>query len=197
MHESTPPLAHTAQPVGSTGIDRLLPDSTMLDLFLTHAAKTPGAVAVTCGERWLSYGDLSAAADRLAAALRGRGAGQGSRVAVCLDRSVDLVAGLLAVWQVGGVYLPVDPALSSERIRFMLDDSSADLVLSTSRLTDCLPAGTVPLVLADDPATGPPDTTVSRHSTGAGPAYLIYTSGSTGWPKGVLVGHESLLNVVL
>jgi amino acid adenylation domain-containing protein len=197
MHESTPPLAPTAQPVGSTGIGRLLPDGTMLDLFLAHAAETPGAVAVTCGERRLTYGDLSAAAGRLAAALRGRGAGPGSRVAVCLDRSADLVAGLLAVWQVGGVYLPVDPALSSERIRFMLDDSSADLVLSASRLTDCLPAGTVPLVLADDPASGPPGTTVSRRPTGGGPAYLIYTSGSTGWPKGVLVGHESLLNVVL
>src|SRR5580704_5367244 len=109
MHESTPALARTAQPAGSVGADRVLPDGTMLDLFLTHAAKTPDAVALTCGERRLSYGDLSAAADRLAAALRGRGAGRGSRVAVCLDRSVDLVAGLLAVWRVGGVYLPVDP----------------------------------------------------------------------------------------
>ena len=65
---------------------------------------------------------------------------------------MDLVAGLLAVWQVGGVYLPVDPALSAERIRFMLEDSSADLVLATSRLTDGQPAGPVPPVLAGDPA---------------------------------------------
>ena len=206
MHESTPLPAPNPQPVGSTGIGRLLPEVTTLDLFLTHAANTPDAVAVTCGERRLSYADLSAAADRLAAALRGRGAGPGSRVAVCLDRSVDLVAGLLAVWHVGGVYLPVDPALSPARIRFMLDDSFADLVLSTARLTDRLPAVAVPLVLADDPAASPvspvspaspPGAPTSRHPAGAGPAYLIYTSGSTGRPKGVLVGHQSLLNVVL
>ena len=111
MDESTPPRARPAQPVGSTGIDRLLPEAPCSTCSYTRR-QAPDAVAVTCGERRLSYGDLSAAADRLAAALRGRGAGQGSRVAVCLDRSVDLVAGLLAVWQVGGVYLPVDPALS-------------------------------------------------------------------------------------
>ena len=223
MHESTPALARTAQPAGSVGINRELPDCTLLDLFRAHAAKTPDAVALTCGERRLSYADLSVAADRLAAALRGRGAGHGSRVAVCLRRSVDLVAALLAIWQVGGIYLPIDPALPAERIRFMLDDSAADVVLSASRLTDRLPAGAGPLVLADDPATGPAgprDTTDAASSAdttdaagsvgttdsaasraeaadGGEPAYLIYTSGSTGQPKGVLVSHNSLLNVVL
>jgi amino acid adenylation domain-containing protein len=139
-------------------------------------------------------------------------------VAVCLDRSVDLVAGLLAVWQVGGIYLPVDPALPAERIRFMLDDSAVDLVLSAARLTDRLPTSTRPLVLADDPAidladpadpadttgtndppgtTDTPDTAGSRRTDGAEPAYLIYTSGSTGRPNGVLVSHDSLLNAVL
>ena len=203
MHESTPALARTAQPAGSVGISRELPDCTPLDLFMTHAAKTPDAVALTCGEKQLSYSGLSAAADRLAAALRARGAGRGSRVAVCLDRSADLVAGLLAVWQVGGIYLPLDPALPAERIRFMLDDSAADLVLSASRLTDRLPTGTRPLVLADNPAIGPAvpagtttDTTGSRRADGTEPAYLIYTSGSTGLPNGVLVSHDSLLNVV-
>ncbi len=172
----------------------------MLDLFRTHVAKTPDVFALTCGEQQLTYGELSAAADRLAAALRDRGAGRGGRVAVCMDRSVDLVAGLLAVWQVGGVYLPIDPTLPAERIRFMLDDAAADLVLSASRLTDRLPADAGPLVLADDPAIGPAETTDADGSRSVGggmeSAYLIYTSGSTGQPKGVLVGHDSLLNVV-
>ena len=95
-------LACLTQPDGSVGINRELPTGIPLDLFRTHAVNNPDAIALICGEQRITYGDLSAVADRLAAALRSHGAGHGSRVAVCLDRSVDLVAGLLAIWQVGG-----------------------------------------------------------------------------------------------
>jgi amino acid adenylation domain-containing protein len=167
----------------ASGPDRALPDATVLDLFTEHAARTPDATAVTCGDKRFSYGELNAAADRLADTLRGRGAGPGTRVAVRLTRSADLVVSLLAIWRTGGVYLPVDPALPAERIDFILTDSAADLMVSRTERTD-------DLVLLDAPASGPA-------AGGADLAYVIYTSGSTGRPKGVRVGHRALLNVVL
>lgn len=206
MPESAPVLVRPDRSAGRPGPEHTLPGLTVLDLFAGHAARTPDAPALTCGEQQLSYGRLNEAADRLADTLRGRGAGPGTRTAVFLDRSVDLVVGLLAIWKTGGVHLPVDPALPAERIEFILDDSSVELLLSNSELADRLPVNGTPLVLIAEPpsasASGAVSGAVSATASvpgpdAADPAYVIYTSGSTGVPKGVEVGHRSLLNVVL
>ncbi|GAA4199713.1 hypothetical protein GCM10022252_51940 [Streptosporangium oxazolinicum] len=187
------------------------------DLFAATVRDTPGAVAIGCGGATLTYAGLDARADELAALLRGRGVVPGDVVGVCLDRSPDAVAALLAVWRAGAAYLPLDPDHPAERLAFMLDDSSASLVLTSAGLGDRLPPGTAraytddrsqpgtPRAYADDrplPAVdaarpGTPhahDRPLAPESVPApgSAAYVIYTSGSTGTPKGVVVSHHSL-----
>ena len=209
MYEHALARVSPARTRENAGPDRVLPSTTVLGLFEEHAAQHPDAPALNCGNQRLSYGSLNEAADSLAHRLRCRGAGPGRPTAVCVDRSVDLVIGLLAVWKTGGVYLPVDPGLPSERIEFILDDVSADLLLTTRHLTGRQALNGIRRILTDEPmardlataagAAGP--TAVSPPASPAAgpldPAYVIYTSGSTGRPKGVRVGHRSLLNVTL
>lgn len=183
-----------------------LPTATVLGLFEARAAAAPKAPALAWAEQRLSYRELNDAAERVCAVLRLRGAGRGSRVAVCLDRSADLVIGLLGVWKAGGVYLPVDLEYPVDRISHLLTDSSAEFVLTRSDLAPRVPESAAAVVLLDEPVRrrpGPPvPGLLAQDEPAAGPgpadpAYLIYTSGSTGLPKGVLVNHSSLLNVVL
>ncbi|MGJ6960829.1 amino acid adenylation domain-containing protein [Streptosporangium sp. G11] len=156
------------------------------DLFAATVRDTPGATAIGCGGGTLTYAELDARADELAALLRERGVVPGDVVGVCLDRSPDAVAALLAVWRAGAAYLPLDPDHPAERLAFMLDDSAASLVLTTASLDGRLPPGT-PRAHADDRPLAPASAPVP------GPAaYVIYTSGSTGTPKGVVVSHRNL-----
>ncbi|MGC5011550.1 amino acid adenylation domain-containing protein [Streptosporangium sp. DT93] len=164
------------------------------DLFAAAVRGGPDAVAIGCGDATLGYAALDARAGELAALLRGHGVVPGDVVGVCLDRSPDVVAALLATWRAGAAYLPLDPDHPAERLAFMLDDSAARLVLTSEGLAHRLP-GTARLVRVNDPV---PSTTTGRDS-GAGPvtpdggaAYVIYTSGSTGTPKGVVVSHRNL-----
>ncbi|MFF3438953.1 amino acid adenylation domain-containing protein [Streptosporangium sp. NPDC002721] len=160
------------------------------ELFAAAVRDTPDAVAIGCGGATLTYAGLDARADELAALLRGRGVAPGDVVGVCLGRSPDAVAALLAVWRAGAAYLPLDPEHPAERLAFMLDDSAASLVLTSADLDDRLPSGTPrahaderPLVPVSAPVPGPT-------------AYVIYTSGSTGTPKGVVVPHSGLASRV-
>ncbi|GAA3419643.1 hypothetical protein GCM10018952_59950 [Streptosporangium vulgare] len=165
------------------------------DLFAAAVRATPDAVAIGCGDATLTYAGLDARADELAALLRERGVVPGDVVGVCLDRSPDAVAALLAVWRAGAAYLPLDPDHPAERLAFMLDDSAASLVLTTAGLGDRLPAGT-PRAHADErslPAGHAARTDEHPLVPVPGPAaYVIYTSGSTGTPKGVVVSHHNL-----
>ncbi|MFB7732763.1 amino acid adenylation domain-containing protein, partial [Streptomyces sp. NPDC056127] len=170
-------------------------DTTLAQLFAEQVARDPGAVAVVCGDERVSYGELDERANRLAEVLTGRGVGPESVVAVMLERSVELVAGLLAVWKAGAAYLPVDPGYPSERIAFTLSDARPSCVLTTRAQAGELPADLAVPVLAVDEAvsvgrgqrTGPVLT--AGHA-----AYVMYTSGSTGRPKGVVVTHGGLVN---
>ncbi|WP_433375422.1 amino acid adenylation domain-containing protein [Streptosporangium sp. CA-115845] len=161
-------------------------------LFAATVRDTPGAVAIGCGDATLTYAGLDARADELAALLRGHGVAGGDVVGVCLDRSPDAVAALLAVWLAGAAYLPLDPDHPAERLAFMLDDSATRLVLTSAALRDRLPS-TTPVVQVDDlppvPETGRP---ADPAAPDGGAAYVIYTSGSTGTPKGVVVSHRNL-----
>ena len=170
------------------------------ELVAARAAACPDAAAVVCGDAVVTYGELEARAGRLAGYLRAAGAGPETVVGLCLERGADVVAAVLAVWKAGAAYLPVDPAWPAERVAFVLADSRAGMVITTSAIAGDLPAGRVPVLAVDDPAVaarvaaGP---VVAGAGVAAGQlAYVMYTSGSTGRPKGVGVPHGALVSYV-
>ncbi|MEV5898228.1 amino acid adenylation domain-containing protein, partial [Nonomuraea fuscirosea] len=174
----------------------------VVELFEAQAGRRPGAVAVVApdGEA-VTYADLDARADRLAHVLIGEGVGAESVVGVCLDRGVDLVVALLAVWKAGAAYVPIDPRQPVDRIAYLLADSRAVLTVTSEEIADELPAGRVRMLVLDDTLTelrlaAAPATRPERVVHGGQTAYVIYTSGSTGRPKGVLVSQAALANYV-
>nr|WP_221475087.1 non-ribosomal peptide synthetase/MFS transporter [Sphaerisporangium rubeum] len=158
-----------------------------------QAARTPDAVAVRFEGRSLTYAELDAAATRVAHTLRRHGVTAGSVVAVCAERSLELLPGLLGVLKAGAAYLPVDPDYPAERIAFMLGDAAPAALLTQRRIRPSVPDTTTVVLDLDDPSAW----------SGAGPlpavdpgdvAYVIYTSGSTGRPKGVPNTHGGIAN---
>ncbi|TXK40925.1 non-ribosomal peptide synthetase [Nonomuraea sp. C10] len=170
------------------------PSMPLHELVAGHAAATPGAPAVVVPHegRTLTYGELDERAAALARVLVARGVRVESPVAVCLPPGGDLVVALLAVLKAGACYVPLDPRYPAERLRFMLADSGAALVLTTPELAGRLPGVPALTDLAQSP---PDDRPLPRVSPGH-LAYVIYTSGSTGVPKGVMVPHRGVVNLV-
>ncbi|WP_432140069.1 amino acid adenylation domain-containing protein [Streptomyces sp. bgisy154] len=164
-----------------------------------QVARTPDAVAVRAGAEALTYAELDARAERLAAGLAGRGVGPESVVALVLPRTVDAVVALLGVLKAGGAYLPVDPAYATARLRHVLPGARPELILADGATRALVPDTDIPVVLLDDLAApaATPGTAAPRPA--AGPdhlAYVVYTSGSTGVPKGVCVTHKTVVNAV-
>jgi amino acid adenylation domain-containing protein len=171
-------------------------DALVHELFERQAGLSPDAVAVVSEAEQLSYAELDRRANGLAHHLRGLGVGPDVRVAVCLERSPELVVAVLGVLKAGGVYLPVDPEYPTERLRYLLTDSAPAVVLTQQRLAGRLPGG-VPVVEVDAPVwAGAGDATPPARGalTPGHLAYVLYTSGSTGEPKGVMVAHGALVN---
>ena len=168
-----------------------------------QAASTPDAIAVEfMGER-LTYRDLNAQANRLAHHLVDLGVAPDARVAICLERGLDLVVAVLATLKAGGAYVPLDPALPDERLMHMLRDSAPRVLLTQRRLCDRLDAGAAVCVMLDDAQVG--DALWAQASSEdlscedpapSSLAYVIYTSGSTGQPKGVCMPHGALANLL-
>jgi amino acid adenylation domain-containing protein len=164
-----------------------------------RASETPAATAVICGEETLSYGDVSERSNRLASRLRALGVDAGSLVAICLERSPDLIVASLAVWKAGGAYIPLDPDFPPGRLHFMLADSGATVLITEEHLLKRLPRVTAHTICTDrernllqsGPSAMPPSLPDADRL-----AYVIYTSGSTGQPKGVEVTHRSLANLL-
>lgn len=175
-----------------------IPEACIHDLVQAQAECTPDAMAVVEAGSALTYRELEARSNRLAHHLRGLGVGPGVLVGVCLERSLELVVGLLGVLKAGGAYLPLDPGYPAARLGFMVRDSGAPVVLSVSRLIGRLPAGIADAVLLDSDWPGISALPAISPLGGATPedlAYVIYTSGSTGAPKGVMVEHRGLVNL--
>lgn len=165
----------------------------------TQATLRPKATAVVCADRQLTYAQLNHRADQLARTLCSLGVGPGSRVAVYMERSTDLVAALLGTLKAGGAYVPVDISYPAERIAYMLSDSSPVAILTQAALAHGLPASGIPVVMVDTLEKAPDKFDSGESTLAPGPAdlaYVIYTSGSTGQPKGVLVEHRGLANLV-
>lgn len=168
-------------------------------LFEAHAAARPDAVALRFEGQDLSYGALDRKADALAAVLHEAGQGPGRLVAVCLPRGFDRIVALLAVLKAGAAYVPIDPDYPAERVRYLLQDSRAEILLTSQDLAGLLPAGSHRVVMADSPAPATPSSAGRLPLSPPVPgdlAYCIYTSGSTGMPKGVAVSHRAVLNLL-
>jgi amino acid adenylation domain-containing protein/non-ribosomal peptide synthase protein (TIGR01720 family) len=166
-------------------------------LFERQAERTPDAAAVSGADGALTYSELDRAANRLARLLRRRGAGPGTRVGLCAERSLDLVTGVLGVLKAGAAYVPLDPGYPQERLAWMLQDSGAAMLLTQERLVARLPETAAPILRLDADRALLERESPSSPSGGGEPedlAYVIYTSGSTGRPKGVMVPHRGLSN---
>lgn len=188
---------------------------TIAQLFQEQVARSPRATALTFGARHLSYAELDAAANRLARRLGRAGVGPGTLVAVCLDRSAELIVALLAILKAGAAYVSLDPGYPDDRLAFMLRDTAAPVVLTHAPRRDRLealagaataapdgtaPAPAAPLVLCLDAEAariaGEPGTPPAVPADAASLAYVSYTSGSTGRPKGVGVTHRGVVRLV-
>ncbi|WP_330256991.1 amino acid adenylation domain-containing protein [Nocardia sp. NBC_00565] len=185
--------------------DPAVPEQVLSELLVAAAERDPGAVAVVCGDRWWTYGELDAESNRLARLLIGRGAGPEASVAVGLPRSVEAVLAVWAVAKSGAAFVPVDPQYPASRLEHMLTDSGVVVGITLSEWRDRLP-GPVRWLALDESAVEAeaaglptvPVTDAERTSPVRvdNAAYVIYTSGSTGVPKGVVVSHRGLANLV-
>jgi amino acid adenylation domain-containing protein len=175
-------------------------DRCLHELFEDQVERTPDAVAVVFGDEKLTYAELNARANQLAHYLRERGVGPDERVGFCVERSLEMMTGLLAVLKAGGGYVPLDPAYPADRLRYMLEDSAPAAVLTLGAPRDLFAGTRVPIVDLGAEAEAWADHPRGNPALGAlGPdnlVYAIYTSGSTGRPKGVAMPHRPLVNLL-
>jgi amino acid adenylation domain-containing protein len=174
-------------------------DMCVPQLVAKQAALTPNALALFAGGQMLSYRKVNERANQLAHYLLGLGVGPNVLVGLCVERSLDMVVGLLGILKAGGVYLPLDPSYPTERLSFMLVDAHAPVLVTQRELAARLATQGAQLVCLDtDAAILVRQSVVDPLSEVAidDLAYIIYTSGSTGRPKGVQITHKSLLNLV-
>jgi amino acid adenylation domain-containing protein/non-ribosomal peptide synthase protein (TIGR01720 family) len=165
-------------------------------LFAAQVARTPETVAVTCEGRSMTYRELDEAANRLAHLLAGHGAGPGQRVALLFSRSTEAIVAILAVLKTGAAYLPIDPVLPAARVGFMLADGAPVAAVTTAGLADQLHGHDVVVVDVNDPAVGSQPSTALPAPGPDDIAYLTYTSGTTGVPKGVVVTHRNVTQLL-
>ncbi|HET9362164.1 MAG TPA: amino acid adenylation domain-containing protein [Vicinamibacterales bacterium] len=171
-------------------------DACIPDVFQAQVALTPDAVAVVFEGRQLTYRQLDDRAARLASYLQSVGVGPEVRVGLCLDRSLDLVVGMLGILNAGGAYVALDPSYPEQRLRVILEDADVALVLTQAHLAHRFGADVQVLRIdADWPANAPTADCSASHSLDPrNLAYVMFTSGSTGRPKGVQIAHGSVVN---
>jgi amino acid adenylation domain-containing protein len=175
-------------------------DACIHELFERQVERTPEAVAVVFGGEKLTYRELNARANQVAHYLRGRGVGPEVLVGVCMERSLEMVVGLLGILKAGAAYVPLDPEYPKERLAFMIRDTGITLLMTHSGVAENLPGGIPELLRLDEEGeklNGESKQNLAG-SAGAGDlAYVMYTSGSTGTPKGVEVVHRGIVRLVM
>jgi len=166
-------------------------------LFEAQVDRTPDAIAVVFEDKQLTYRELNRRANQVAHHLRSLGVGPDTLVGICVERSLEMVVGLLGILKAGGAYVPLDPAYPQERLAFMLEDSQVPVLLTQQRLVEKLPEHQACILCLDT------DWELIAQESKENPlsgvraenlVYTIYTSGSTGTPKGVLIAHQALVN---
>ncbi|HLM56810.1 MAG TPA: amino acid adenylation domain-containing protein [Pyrinomonadaceae bacterium] len=175
-------------------------DRCLHQLFEEQAARTPDAVAVVFEQGRMTYAELNGRANQLAHHLRRLGVGPEAPVGICVERSLEMVFGLLGILKAGAAYVPLDPSYPGERLSFMLDDSHVPVLLTQRRLLDLLPEHQARVLCLDDGGETFGEESRENPRSEVEPAnlaYVIYTSGSTGTPKGVMVPHEAIANRLL
>jgi amino acid adenylation domain-containing protein len=165
--------------------------------FEEYAQQIPQQVAVISGNAMLTYGELNRKANRLAHHLRLLGVGPDKIVVICVERSTEMITAMLAVLKAGGAYLPLDPAQPAERLALVIDDARPVVIITQSGMLPRMTSSfTLPIFCVDGPWPEMPDTDPGTMTESCHLAYVIYTSGSTGVPKGVMIEHRSLANLV-
>ena len=171
--------------------------ATVAQAFERQASLTPDAVALVCEERHLTYRELDQRSNQLARHLQQIGAGPEVLTGIAVERSPEMVVGLLAILKAGGAYVPIDPKFPPQRISTMIEDSQAPILLATAHTKSRLPQETSRIVFIDSDSAelstcsaDPVCSTAHEENL----AYVIYTSGSTGKPKGVMIEHRNVLN---
>jgi non-ribosomal peptide synthetase component F len=166
-------------------------------LFEQQVEKTPDAIALVYDQQQLTYRQLNQKSNQLAHHLQSLGVGPDVIVGLCIERSIDMVVGLLGILKAGGAYLPLDPSYPQERLSFMLEDAQAPFLLTQELLADDLPSSWAQLLLLEDLVENLSTLSTYTPNCAAAPktlAYIIYTSGSTGIPKGVMIEHRGVVN---
>jgi amino acid adenylation domain-containing protein len=173
--------------------------STMHHRFEQQAGRAPEAIAVVMGEQRITYRELNERANQLARTLRAKGVRLDSLVAVCFERSIEMMVSLLAVLKAGGAYVPIDSSYPKERLAMMLEDAQAAVVLTQEQLVPNLPATRAEIICVDRDWPAISREAATNLDPTARPenlAYMIYTSGSTGRPKGVIITHANVLRLL-
>ncbi|MGO9251350.1 MAG: amino acid adenylation domain-containing protein, partial [Mycobacterium sp.] len=161
-------------------------------LFAAQVARAPEAVALSCGERWWTYREVEEAANRLAHLLASHGVGPGACVALLFSRSAEAIVAILAVLKTGAAYLPIDPALPTARMEFMVGDAAPMAAITTTGLAERLDGCELRVIDVNDPAVDTQPSTALPAPAPEDIAHIIYTSGTTGTPKGVAVTHHNV-----
>jgi len=173
-------------------------DKCLHQLFEEQARRTPEAVAIVFEDRELTYGVLNRCANRLARKLQGLGVGPDVLVGLCVERSVELVIGILGILKAGGAYVPFDPNYPKDRLEFILQDCGAPVIVTQRHLSTNISSQEAVVVCLDAEHFSDDASEGDNLESNARPeslAYVIYTSGSTGRPKGVLVTHDNVVRL--
>lgn len=180
--------------------DRALSKYCIHELFEAQVRQTPDAVAVVFAQQQLTYQQLNCRANQVAHYLRQLGVKPEVRVGICVDRSIEMVVGILGILKAGGAYVPLDPAYPQERLAFMLEDAQIPVLLTQQRLVEMLPRTAAQIVYLDADWEAIAQHSQNNPVSGAKAdnlIYTIYTSGSTGKSKGVMIEHRNLVNAYL